>query len=203
MAFTLPELPYASDALEPAISARTLSFHHGKHHAGYVTKLNAALEGTRFASMDLVTLIKSIDDVPADKRKGVFNNAAQHFNHSFYWTSMTPGGGGAPSGSFLAAINKAFGDLDGLKKRLGDSAGGHFGSGWAWLVKKADGGLDVLDTHDADTPLAPSHGDLVPLLTIDVWEHAYYLDYQNQRPAYVEKVIGLLDWNFAQKRFGG
>lgn len=198
MAHTHPELPYSSDALAPSISAETLSFHHGKHHAGYVKKLNAALDGTPAADLSLEELIRNIDQIPADKRGGVFNNAAQHFNHSFYWKSMSPSGGGAPSGSLGAAIDAAFGSFDAFRDAFTKAASTHFGSGWAWLVKRADGSLAVTSTHDADTPLA--HGE-TPLLTCDVWEHAYYIDYRNNRGGYVEGWWKLVNWDFAQANY--
>ena len=193
MAHTLPDLPYASDALEPHISARTLSFHHGKHHAGYVKKLNAAIEGTPDAD-------KSLEDLVRSSVGGVFNNAAQHYNHSFYWQSLSPNGGGAPTGELAAAINSTFGSFDAFKEAFTKEAGTHFGSGWAWLVKDADGKLGVISTHDAGCPLAEG---LTPLLTCDVWEHAYYLDYQNARPSYLEHYWELVNWDFAAKNYAG
>ena len=200
MAHKLPELPYAKNALEPAISEKTLGFHHGKHHAGYVTKLNAAVEGTKFENMPLVELLRSMDKVPADKKGAIFNNGAQHFNHSFYWKSMNPHGGGAPQGPLAKALQAAFGGVDGFKNAFVNAAATHFGSGWAWLVKKSDGGVAVVGTHDADTPLAH---DQKPLLTCDVWEHAYYLDYQNRRPDYLEAFWGLVNWEFVGANFEG
>ncbi len=198
MAHTLPDLPYAKDALAPAISAETLEFHHGKHHAAYVKNLNGLLEGTSFANVPLTELIARMEEVPADKRRGVFNNACQHYNHSFYWTSLRPGGGGAPSGALGKAIQAAYGDLDAFKAAFVKECLTHFGSGWGWLVK--DGaGVKIVSTHDADTPLA--HGQ-TPLLTCDVWEHAYYIDYRNNRGAYLESFWKLVDWDFAARNFG-
>ena len=194
MAHTLPALPYASDALEPHISAHTLSFHHGKHHAGYVKKLNAAIEGTDLAGLSLEALVAK------GASTGVFNNAAQHFNHSFYWKSLSPNGGGAPSGALADAINGAFGSFDGFKEAFTKAAGGHFGSGWGWLVKNADGSLAVTSTHDAGCPLTDGQ---TPLLVVDVWEHAYYLDYQNRRPDYLAGFWELVNWDFVNSNFGG
>ncbi|MHC4470538.1 MAG: superoxide dismutase [Planctomycetota bacterium] len=197
MAHQLPDLPYAKNALEPTISENTFNFHHGKHHAAYVTNLNAALEGTEFADMPIDELIGSLDRVPAEKRGAVFNHGCQHFNHSFYWNCMSPSGG-EPAGALLDAIDGAFGNLDGLKETFLTECATHFGSGWGWLVKNTDGGLAVVSTHDADTPLA--HGQ-TPLLTADVWEHAYYLDYQNARPKYLEAFWGIVNWEFVQQNF--
>lgn len=189
MAFTLTPLPYADTALEPAISANTLSFHHAKHHQAYVDKTNAAIEGTELAD-------KSLADVIAAARgsnQGLFNNAAQSWNHAFYWHSMSPDGG-TPSAELAGKIDAAFGSLDALQEQLKSRGAGHFASGWVWLAEK-NGKLSIEETHDGDT-LADS--DFNPLLTIDVWEHAYYLDHQNKRPAYLEAVIdGKLNWAFA------
>jgi len=184
----LPKLPWADTALEPHISARTLSFHYGKHHAAYLSKLNAALEGSPDAGKSLEELIESGD-------KKYFNNAAQVWNHTFYWNSMRPGGGGAPQGKLAGMIDASFGGYESFKKQFADAAGGQFGSGWAWLV--AEGGkLAITTTGNADTPIA--HGGK-PLITCDVWEHAYYLDYQNARPSYVAAFLDhLLNWDFAE-----
>ena len=199
MAHTLPELPFASDALAPHISAETLSFHHGKHHAGYVRKLNAALEGHALLNASPEAVVDHIDDVPEDKRRGVFNCAAQHINHSFYWNCLSPNGGGEPSGDLAAAINETFGSFEAFKTQFTAAAGGHFGSGWAWLVKDAEGTLAVMDTHDADTPRAHN---LTPLLTCDVWEHAYYVDYRNSRGDYIKAFWNLVNWDFVAGRYG-
>ena len=196
MAHDHPSLPYSHDALAPHISAETLSFHHGTHHAGYTKKLNAAIEGTDYANLSLVDLINK---AKADGKQGVFNNAAQHFNHSFYWKSLSPNGGGKPSGALAAAIDKSFGSFDAFQDAFTKAAGGHFGSGWAWLVKNSDGSLAVVGTHDADTPVA--HGQ-TPLLTCDVWEHAYYIDYRNARPDYIGAWWKLVNWDFASKNLG-
>jgi Fe-Mn family superoxide dismutase len=184
-------LPYASDALAPAVSAETLSFHHGKHHQAYIDKTNKAIEGTELDG-------KSLEDVVAAARegdKGLFNNAAQSWNHGFYWHSMAPDGG-SPSDELASMIKDAFGSTDDLKAKLAERGAGHFASGWVWLAEKG-GKLSLEETHDGDT-LADS--DFNPLLTIDVWEHAYYLDHQNKRPDYLDKVINeKLNWRFASE----
>ena len=189
MAFKLIDLPYADDALAPAVSAETLSFHHGKHHKAYIDQTNAAIEGTDLAD-------KPLEDVVAAARgsnQGLFNNAAQSWNHGFYWHSMAPDGG-SPSDELASMIDDAFGSLDDLKGKLAERGAGHFASGWVWLAEKG-GKLSLEETHDGDT-LADS--DFNPLLTIDVWEHAYYLDHQNKRPEYLDKVINeKLNWGFA------
>jgi len=192
MAIELPPLPYADDALDPHISARTISFHYGKHHATYVANLNGLIEGTPDAD-------KSLEQIIADAGPGgLFNNAAQVWNHTFYWNSMSPSGGGDPSGDLAAAIDKSFGSASAFKEELVTKGKGNFGSGWTWLVKDGDG-LAVINTDDADTPI--KHGK-TPLLTVDVWEHAYYLDYQNARPAYLETFVDkLLNWEFAASNF--
>jgi Fe-Mn family superoxide dismutase len=190
MPFEIEPLPYAHDALEPVIGARTLEIHYGKHHQGYLRKLNAATEGKPEADRSLEELIRSADG-------DLFNNAAQVWNHSFYWRSMKPGGGTKPEGPLLDAIAGGFGSFENLKRELAEAAKGEFGSGWAWLVLGGDGRLRVQSSSDAENPL---QRNLVPLLTIDVWEHAYYLDHQNDRAAYVEGVIeNLLDWDFARE----
>jgi len=188
MALTLMPLPYADTALEPAISARTLSFHHGKHHQTYIDKLNAGVEGTELAGKSLEAIIPAVRGT----NQGLFNNAAQSWNHGFFWYSLCSGGK-APSGQLASMIDEAFGSLDGLKTALANAGAGHFGSGWVWLVE-AGGKLALAETHDGDT-LADSGQN--PLLVIDLWEHAYYLDHQNARPAYLKAVIEQLDWDFA------
>jgi Fe-Mn family superoxide dismutase len=187
MAFEV-SLPYATDALAPHISKETLEFHFGKHHQGYVTKLNAAVE----ANADLAG--KSLEELMDSQKGGVFNLAAQTWNHSFYWNSMKPGGGGDPAGAIADAINDSFGDFGKFKDEFSKRAGGHFGSGWAWLCIDNAGKLSIEDTHDADNPLATG---LVPLLTCDVWEHAYYIDFRNARPKYIEAWWNLVNWDFA------
>ncbi|MBP0001400.1 MAG: superoxide dismutase [Cyanobacteria bacterium SID2] len=191
MAFTLPELPYAKDALAPYISAQTLEFHHGKHHAGYVTKLNAAIEGTDLADKSLEEIIKATAGDPA--KVGIFNNAAQTWNHSFYWQCMKPGGGGQPTGALAEKIDAAFGSFDSFITELKNAAATQFGSGWAWLVQDGDT-LKVVKTLNAENPMTAGQK---PLLTVDVWEHAYYLDYQNKRPDYIGAFFtSLVNWDF-------
>ena len=188
MAISLPPLPYADNALDPHISDRTISFHYGKHHAAYVNNLNGLIEGTDLADASLDQIIAAAGP------GGLYNNAAQVWNHTFYWNSMHPNGGGDPSGDLAAAIDASFGSVDAFKQQFAADSIGNFGSGWTWLVREDDG-LAIVKTDDADTPI--KHGQ-TPLLTIDVWEHAYYLDYQNARPAYVETFIEkLLNWEFA------
>jgi Fe-Mn family superoxide dismutase len=195
MSVQFPDLPYAFDALEPHVSKETLEYHHGKHHSGYVAKLNAAIEDTDYDSQSLESIIATAH---SNKDTGVFNNAAQSWNHAFLWQSMTPDGGGEPAGELAAAIDKSFGDIDGFRSAFTKSALAQFGSGWTWLVKTADG-LEIVSTGNADTPLV---GADVPLLTLDVWEHAYYLDYQNQRGAYIDAFLNeLLNWEFATQNF--
>ncbi len=193
MPHTLPELPYAMDALEPHISKETLEFHYGKHHKTYVDKLNGLVEGTEFADAGL-------DDIVRKSSGGVFNNAAQIWNHTFYWHCLSPTGGGAPTGDLAAAIDGAFGSFDDFKTTFTDKAVTLFGSGWAWLVKNPDGSLAITQTGNADTPLT---GDGTPLMTCDVWEHAYYIDYRNARPKYLEAFWSLVNWDFVASNYGG
>ena len=193
MEHTLPQLPYAKDALAPHISAETLDFHHGKHHQAYVTNLNNLIKGTDFENLDLEAIVKK---APAG---GVYNNAAQVWNHTFFWNSMKPNGGGAPSGALADAINAKWGSIDEFKKAFQASAVGNFGSGWTWLVKKADGSVDIVNMGAAGTPLTT--GDKA-LLCIDVWEHAYYIDYRNARPKFVETFLAsLANWDFAAANY--
>jgi Fe-Mn family superoxide dismutase len=191
MAFELPALPYDKNALEPHISAETLEYHHGKHHATYVTKLNGLVEGTDLASKSLEEIIKSSDG-------GVFNNAAQIWNHTFYWNSLSPNGGGEPTGDLADAINAKWGSFAEFKAAFNDKAVNNFGSSWTWLVKAADGSLDIVNTSNAGTPITE---DLVPLITVDLWEHAYYIDYRNVRPNYLEGFWALANWEFATANF--
>ncbi|MCB9525542.1 MAG: superoxide dismutase [Myxococcales bacterium] len=193
MAFTLPALPYSKDALSPHISAETLEFHHGKHHQAYVNNLNAAVA----ANPELQG--KSLEEIIASASGGVFNNAAQVWNHTFYWHSMSPNGGGEPTGAIADAIEKAFGSFDDFKAKFAAAAGGQFGSGWAWLVKDADGNLSITTTGNAGTPLTEG---LTPILTCDVWEHAYYVDFRNDRGGYVKAWWNLVNWEFANKNLG-
>ncbi|MEE2567635.1 superoxide dismutase [Hyphobacterium marinum] len=197
MAFTLPDLPYSRDALEPHMSARTLEFHHGKHHAGYVKKLNDAIAGTKFDDMSLKDIIR--ETAGDEGQSGIFNNAAQTWNHTFFWNSMSPDGGGEPTGALAEAIAASFGSFDGFKEKFSKAAAGQFGSGWAWLVAK-DGKLVITTTPNAETPV--SEEGVTPLLTLDVWEHAYYLDFQNARPNFIETWLNeLANWDFAADNF--
>ena len=186
MAIELPPLPYDKNALEPHISAETLDYHHGKHHKAYVDNLNKMIEGTEFAEMPLVEIIRK-------SQGGVFNNAAQVWNHTFYWNCLSPNGGGEPTGKLLEAINKAFGDFAKFKEQFSEVAIKTFGSGWGWLVQRPDGSLALVSTANANNPLT---SDDTALLTCDVWEHAYYIDYRNARPKYVESFWNLVNWEF-------
>jgi len=189
MAIELPALPYAIDALAPHISQETLEFHHGKHHATYVTKLNAAIPGTEFENMSLEDIIK--------KSSGpVFNNAAQIWNHTFYWNCLSPNGGGEPTGAVADAINKAFGSFAEFQAKFDDKAVNNFGSSWTWLVKNADGSLEIVNTSNAGTPMTSGQ---TALLTVDLWEHAYYIDFRNARPAYLSAFWKLVNWDFVAK----
>ena len=198
MAFSLPDLPYAHDALEPHIDARTMEIHHGKHHNGYTNKLNAAIEGTDLAD-------KSIEELLASPANGaVRNNGGGYYNHTLFWQVMSPNGGGAPSGALGDAINAAFGSYDGFKDAFAKAAATRFGSGWAWLIKKADGSVAVTSTPNQDNPLmdvADEQG--TPLLGLDVWEHAYYLNYQNRRPDYISAFFNVIDWNKVGTLYAG
>lgn len=192
MAFTLPALPYAQDALAPHISAETFEYHYGKHHAAYVTNLNNLIPNTEFAD-------KSLEDIVKSSSGGIYNNSAQVWNHTFFWNCMKPNGGAAPTGALADAINKKWGSYDDFKKAFQASAVGNFGSGWTWLVKKADGSVDIVNMGAAGTPLTT--GDTA-LLCIDVWEHAYYIDYRNARPKFVETFLNnLVNWDFAAANF--
>ena len=187
MAFELPPLPYPKDALAPHVSAETLEFHHGKHHQTYVTNLNNLIQGTEFENAPLEEIIRKSSG-------GLFNNAAQVWNHTFYWNSMSPKGGGEPQGKLGDAIKRAFGSFDKFKEEFNKVAVGTFGSGWAWLVQRADGSLGIVSTSNAATPITGSDR---PLLTCDVWEHAYYIDYRNARAKYLESWWNLVNWEFA------
>ncbi|WP_407332628.1 superoxide dismutase [Fe] [Enterovibrio sp. 27052020O] len=187
MAFQLPALPYEKNALEPHISQETLEYHHGKHHNTYVVKLNGLVEGTELES-------KSLEEIIKTSTGGVFNNAAQIWNHTFYWHCLSPNGGGEPTGDVADAIAKAFGSFEEFKAKFTDSAINNFGSSWTWLVKKADGSLDIVNTSNAATPLTEE--GVTPLLTVDLWEHAYYIDYRNLRPDYMNAFWALVNWEF-------
>ena len=194
MEHTLPALPYAKDALAPNYSQETLEYHHGKHHNAYVVNLNNLQKGTEFEALSLEEIVKK-----ASNPSPIYNNAAQVWNHTFFWHCMKPNGGGAPTGALAAAIDAKWGSLDAFKEAFTKSAVGNFGSGWTWLVKKADGSLDIVNTGAAGTPLT---GADQALLTVDVWEHAYYIDYRNMRPKYVEVFLNsLVNWEFAQANF--
>ena len=188
MAFELPPLPYEQNALEPHISAETLEYHYGKHHKTYVDKLNGLVGGTDMEN-------KSLEEVVKAAEGGVFNNAAQIWNHTFYWHCLSPNGGGAPSGKLGEAIDAAFGSFDKFKEEFTNSAVNNFGSGWTWLVQKGDGSGAIVNTSNAGTPLTDD--SVTPLLTVDVWEHAYYIDYRNARPKYMEAFWNLVNWEFA------
>ncbi|MCG6953835.1 MAG: superoxide dismutase [Burkholderiales bacterium] len=193
MEHKLPALPYAMDALAPHMSKETMEFHYGKHHQAYVTNLNNLIKGTEFENA-------SLEDIVKKSSGGVFNNAAQVWNHSFFWNCMKPGGGGKPAGALAAAIDKKWSSFDGFKDAFTKSAVGNFGSGWTWLVKKGDGSVDIVNTSNAGTPLT---GADKAVLTIDVWEHAYYIDHRNARPKFVETFLNsLANWDFAGKNFG-
>ena len=189
MQHQLPDLPYAADALEPHISAETLSFHHGKHHQTYVTKLNELIAGTEYKDLPLEEVIRTASGA-------TFNNAAQTWNHSFYWNCLSPTGGGAPTGKIAEAIDARWGSFDKFKETLTQSAATNFGSGWTWLVKNEQGKLEILNASNAGNPLADGK---TPILTIDVWEHAYYIDYRNARPKYIEAYWNLVNWEFANQ----
>ena len=191
MTFELPKLPYALDALEPVISKTTLEFHYGKHHQAYVNNLNNLIKGTEFEDADLETIVKKSDG-------GIFNNGAQVWNHTFYFTSFSPNGGGTPKGKLAEAIDSTYGSFEKFKEEFSQAAATLFGSGWAWLVKKADGNLAIVKESNAGNPM--TQGD-TPILTCDVWEHAYYLDKQNARPKYIEDFWKIIDWDVVSERF--
>ena len=192
MAFELPALPYEKNALAPHISAETLEYHYSKHHATYVTKLNGMIKGTELEKKSLEEIVKSTDG-------GVFNNAAQIWNHTFYWNSLSPNGGGEPSGELADAIEAKWNSFDDFKAAFNDKAVNNFGSSWTWLVKTADGSLDIVNTSSAETPI--TEDGVIPLMTVDLWEHAYYIDYRNLRPKYLEGFWALVNWSFAQENF--
>ena len=207
MPFTLPSLPYAFEALEPHIDAQTMQIHHGKHHAAYVTNANKALEGTKFADLPVEEVLRHLGDLPDDKRGPVRNNAGGHANHSLFWTLMAPagkGGGGAPTGALGDAIKASFGSFETFKEKFAAAGTGRFGSGWAWLLKNG-GKLEIASTANQDTPLmgkAIAGCEGTPVLGVDVWEHAYYLKYQNRRPDYLAAWWNVVNWNKAAELFG-
>ena len=192
MAINLPELPWAKDALAPHISAETIEYHYGKHHNAYVTKLNAAIEGTEMASM-------SLEDIILKSSGGVFNNAAQVWNHSFYWNCLSPQGGGEPTGAVADKIQAKWGSFAAFKEEFSNKAAANFGSGWTWLVQQKNGELAIIDTSNAGTPMTEGHK---ALLTIDVWEHAYYIDFRNARPDYIQTFWKLVNWDFVNAQLG-
>ena len=194
MAFELPALPYAKNALEPHISQETIEYHYGKHHNTYVVKLNGLVEGTELAE-------KSLEEIIKTSTGGIFNNAAQIWNHTFYWNCLAPNAGGAATGDIAAAIDAAFGSFDAFKAQFTDAAVNNFGSAWTWLVKKADGSVAIVNTSNAATPLTEE--GVTPLLTVDVWEHAYYIDYRNVRPDYMAAFWNLVNWDFVNSNFAG
>lgn len=193
MAFELPQLPYEKNALEPHISAETLEYHHDKHHNAYVEKLNALIKGTEDEN-------KSLEDIIKSASGGLFNQSAQVWNHTFLWNCMSPDGGGEPTGAVAEAINQKFGSFEDFKKAFSEKAVGNFASGWTWLVKKPDGSVDIVNTDDAETPLTTQDK---ALLTCDVWEHAYYIDYRNARPKYIEAFWNVVNWDFVNKNLEG
>jgi Fe-Mn family superoxide dismutase len=191
MTFELPALPYAKDALAPHISAETIEYHYGKHHQTYVTNLNNLVPGTEFEGL-------SLEDIVKKSSGGIFNNAAQVWNHTFYWNSLSPNGGGAPTGGLANAIDRTFGSFDKFKEEFTKCAVTTFGSGWAWLVKNANGSLELVSTSNAGCPLTAGQ---TPILTCDVWEHAYYIDFRNLRPKYLEAFWALVNWEFANANY--
>ena len=198
MAFTLPELGYANDALEPNIDATTMEIHHDKHHNTYVTNLNNAVEGTEFANMDINELIANLDKLPADKQTAVRNNGGGHANHSFFWKLLTPGGSSEPTGALAEAITSKFGSFDTFKEEFEKAGAGRFGSGWAWLVKDGDS-VAIESTPNQDSPVMEGK---TPIIGVDVWEHAYYLKYQNRRPEYLKAFWNVVNWDVAAENFG-
>lgn len=197
MAFELPALPYAKDALEPHIDAKTMEIHHGKHHNGYVTKLNGAVEGTDMEGKSLEELLKNNSDNNAVK-----NNGGGHYNHSLFWTVMSPDGGGQPSGALADAINAAYGSFDKFKEEFSNAAATRFGSGWAWLCVHSGGKVEVCSSPNQDNPIMPNVGcGGTPILGLDVWEHAYYLNYQNRRPDYIDAFFNVINWDEVSRRF--
>lgn len=197
MAYSLPDLPYAYDALEPHFDARTMEIHHTKHHQGYTNNVNAALEGTDFEGKDIEEVLSNIDSLPTEKRQAVINNGGGFANHSLFWSVLSPSGGGAPKGELAKAIDSAFGSFDSFKESFSKAAGTRFGSGWAWLVVD-NGDLKVISTANQDSPIMDG---LTPILGLDVWEHAYYLNYQNRRPDYVTAFWNVVNWDAVAENF--
>lgn len=203
MAYTLPKLDYAYDALEPHIDARTMEIHHSKHHNAYITKVNGAIEGTEFADKDIHDLISDLSKVPGNIRGAVRNNGGGHANHSIFWKVISPNGGGNPSGDLASAIDSELGGFDAFKESFANAGATRFGSGWAWLIVKADGKLAVTSTPNQDNPLMKGVAEVegTPLLGLDVWEHAYYLKYQNKRPEYINAFWNILNWAAAEENY--
>ncbi|MCH2451334.1 MAG: superoxide dismutase [Gracilimonas sp.] len=198
MAYSLPDLPYDYDALEPTIDERTMKIHHTKHHQGYTNKVNAALEGHEFANLDIEEVLRRIDEVPADKKQAVVNNGGGYANHKLFWTILSPKGGGSPDGELAEDIKKTFGSFDKFKEEFSNAAGSRFGSGWAWLSVDGSGNLVVHSTPNQDSPLMNGY---TPILGVDVWEHAYYLNYQNRRPDYVSAFWNVVNWDQVAKNY--
>ncbi len=203
MAYTLPKLDYAYDALEPHIDARTMEIHHSKHHNAYITKVNGAIEGTEFADKDIHDLISDLSKVPENIRGAVRNNGGGHANHSLFWKAISPNGGGNPTGDLASAIDSELGGFDAFKESFTNAGATRFGSGWAWLIVKADGKLAVTSTPNQDNPLMKGFAEVegTPLLGLDVWEHAYYLKYQNKRPEYINAFWNILNWAAAEENY--
>ncbi len=197
MSFQLPDLPYNFDALEPHIDSKTMQIHHGKHHAGYTTKLNAAIAGTDLEGKSIVDILKNLDM----SNTAVRNNGGGYFNHCLFWEIMGPNGSGAPSGALANAIDKSFGSFDEFKSKFSTAAGTRFGSGWAWLCVDSEGGLEVCSTANQDNPLMPGECGKTPILGLDVWEHAYYLNYQNRRTDYIEAFFSVVNWNAVSTKY--
>ena len=197
MAFSVPDLPYPYDALEPHIDEETMRIHHDKHHQAYVDKANAALEGTEWADRDVEDVLRNLSSLPGDKQAAVRNNAGGHYNHTLFWQMMSPDGGGEPGGDLASAISDTFGSFDSFKEEMKNAGVARFGSGWAWLVKDNDG-LAVVSTPNQDSPISDG---ATPLLGVDVWEHAYYLKYQNKRPEYLDAFWNVVNWDYVAERF--
>jgi Fe-Mn family superoxide dismutase len=197
MAFSVPDLPYPNDALEPHIDEATMRVHHDKHHQAYVDKANAALEGTEWADAEVEDVLRNLDQLPSDKQTAVRNNAGGHHNHTLFWQMLGPDGGGTPGGDLAAAIDEKWGSLDSFKEEFKAAGVGRFGSGWAWLVKD-DSGLAIVSTANQDSPVSDGQ---TPLLGCDVWEHAYYLKYQNRRPDYIDAFWNVVNWDYVSERF--
>ncbi len=198
MAYELPDLPYAYDALEPSIDERTMKIHHGKHHQGYTNKLNAALEGHKFASLPVEEVLQKIDEVPEKIRQAVVNNGGGYANHNLFWTVLSPNGGGDPKGEVAKAIKDTFGSFDSFKEKFSSAAAGQFGSGWGWLCVDGDGNLQIVATANQDSPYM---NGLTPIFGVDVWEHAYYLNYQNRRPDYLKAIWDVVNWDQVEENY--